>query len=114
MKIRPSFIDSRKLITIDLPGKCPKIPEGCIVRIRPSAETSEVEIEKTVALVQKKAASVRVLAKPKGSAVAQATVSAVQVKSLRDICQELAEAVPERMRFAVVAEVEERLRSSGL
>jgi nucleoid-associated protein YgaU len=115
MKILPTFIESTKLVTVDVPGKLPKIPEHSIVRIRPSADATETDIEKAVAKAQKfGAASVRVMSKPTGSAVAQVTVAAVQVGSLRDICESLANGTHESIRALVVDEVEERLRSTGL
>jgi uncharacterized protein YijF (DUF1287 family) len=114
MKIHPSFVDARKLVTIEVPGKVPTIPRDAIVRVRPSADATEAEIEKAVAKAQKTAATVRVLAKPRGSVVGHEVVAEVEVRTMREICMDLARATPEEMREAVVAEVENRLKGVGL
>jgi hypothetical protein len=110
--------DVRPLLTIDVGDWMGEyVPPDAIVRIRPSADTTDTALERTISEVraQIKTGAVRVLAKPKGSAVlpGQAVIEQ-DTRSLREICLDVAKTSPETMREAVVSVVERVLSEVGL
>lgn len=112
-----SFEESRRLVTIDwgLGWRSAEVA-GAFVRVRPSADATDEEVEQLRRqIVLAGAAAIRILPKPRAKVmVAGAREPAAPRETLRRACEEIAGAVASKDKVAMLALVETTLNRVGL